>query len=406
MNDHVSRTIRYAWHSLLLHKLQTALSMLGIIFAVTAVVLMLAIAEGAKKETLRQISSLGTNTIVIRQNDLTTDQIQEARKYLSSGLSPQDVTALRFAPDIISVEPLRAIPAKMNKADESEPPLILGATPGFATLKGMEIREGRFLCDLDLERQARVCVIGADTARKLGHIKIGQAVFLEDAPFIVVGILQDRGVSQKTQAALAARDYDRVVFIPSTSWPATSTYGYYAEINVQLASSAELSQYARVMERILLSARNGFKDFQVIVPEELLRQAQAAQRTFNTILGCIAGISLLVGGIGIMNTMIAAVTERTREIGIRRAIGASRNHIIREFLAEAILLTCCGGVFGLVLGSVGAGVVAFWAQWPVAITGWSVMLALLMSLGVGIFFGLYPAKKAAELDPIKALRYE
>ena len=169
---------------------------------------------------------------------------------------------------------------------------------------------------------------------------------------------------------------------------------------------ADLVQYAQAMERMLLRSRNGFKDFQIVVPEELLRQAQAAQRTFNTILGCIAGISLLVGGIGIMNTMIVSVTERTREIGIRRAIGASRNHIVREFLTEAILLTCCGGVFGLVLGSVGAGVVAFWAQWPVAITVSSVVLALLMSLGVGIFFGFYPAKKAAEVDPIKALRYE
>ncbi|MCP4109875.1 MAG: FtsX-like permease family protein [Desulfobacteraceae bacterium] len=391
------------------HKLRSLLSTLGIMFAVGAVISMLAVAEGAKRETLKQISQLGMNTVIIRPSMLTDAQKIAARSNLSKGLAYADVVSMKRLAGVLFIAPVKEVRAGVSGAVEENHPDILCVTPAYQYVKNLVIKQGRFICDEDVVWNNLVCVLGKKVSLALGG-RIGKVIYLENRPYKIVGILEERRLIKGKIPALSVRDFNNAVFIPYgteiISAQASADSGEFSEIFVKLSPGTDVHGYARAIERILLLNHGEFKDFQVVVPEELIRQAWKTQRIFNIVLGCIAGISLLVGGIGIMNIMIASVSERTKEIGIRRAIGADREHIILQFLSEAVILTFMGGLIGVGLGCIGVFVITVFAGWMALITPWSVLAALSMSVFVGVFFGIYPAYRAAVLDPISALRQE
>jgi putative ABC transport system permease protein len=278
-------------------------------------------------------------------------------------------------------------------------------------VRGLEIRSGRFLCELDVAERKDVCVLGHDVAARLGSAgRPGGRIRISNRLFDVVGVMERTEWIKGGAPALSVRNANQNIVIPlgtgRTVVRTPASYTPIDEIVVRCADPDSVTRVGRLMQRILGFHHHGVADFRVVVPQELIRQAQQTQRLFNVVLGCIAGISLLVGGIGIMNIMLATVSERTREIGIRRAVGASRTHIIIQFLVEAVLLTLLGGMIGLGFGLGGARAITLYAGWETIVTVWSVALSLGTSVLVGTFFGLYPAWKASLLDPIEALRYE
>ncbi len=404
--------LRQAYQGLLQHKLRSLLSTLGIVFAVMAVVSMLSIAGGAKRETLEQIGQLGMNNIIVRALSLTEAQKLAASKRLSRGLNELDVASLRSGlPGVSHVAPLKEVQAATSASDREGLIQILGVTEAYRSVHDLSLREGRFIHGRDVENRSLVCVLGVEAARMIGSAgRLGGSVRIEDQEYRVVGILEERRQARNTVVALAVRRTDRAAFIPlGTDPPVTGTVtrsGELSEIVVQVAPGGDVRATAAVVDRILARNHGGVRDFRIVVPQELLAQARRTQRIFNIVLGCIAGISLLVGAIGIMNVMLASVAERTREIGIRRSIGASREHIVVQFLCESVLLTIAGGCLGVVLGVGGAFTIGAFAGWRTALTLWSITISMMMALGVGILSGFYPALKAAQLDPIVALRYE
>jgi putative ABC transport system permease protein len=400
-----------ALRSLGQHKLRSFLSMLGIIFSVVSVILMLAIAEGAKRETMRQIRRLGTNNVILRQASLTDAQRVAAQERLSSGLAPQDARHIEMLEAVERVACVREVQAAVASADENEAFQVLAVTGPYLEVKSLSLASGRPICMNDVDAVNLVCVLGRETAKALGSQgRVGSAIYLEDRAFEVVGQLEDRDWQRSENSALSVRNFNRAVLIPlgSAPWRGKGTDGHsqLSEIIVRLGESSDVSAAAAAINRIVLNNHGGAKDFELVVPQELLAQAERTHQVFNIVLGTIAAISLLVGGIGIMNIMLASVTERTKEIGIRRAIGANRMHISAHFLVESVILTFVGGCVGVLLGGGGTRVISAMAGWPTAMTLWAVSVAVAMAVGVGLASGIYPAIRAARLDPVEALRYE
>jgi len=404
--------MRDAWRALFRHRLRSFLSSLGIVFAVVAVVAMLSIAEGAKQEILEQIERLGTNSIIVRSLQLTRAQETSARRRLSHGLVLSDANALKNAIHAISsVAPVKEVKASLPISIAQDPFEILAITESYQVAKNLAVKQGRFVCNTDVVQKNLVCVLGEEVSRLLGDSgHLGGALRLEDRTYRIVGILQKRQWMRSKSPALAVRNYNRAIFIPIGTEVmdirGQSRFGEISEIWLRVAQNGNVQACAEAVRRILNRIHGGVEDFQVIVPQELLIQAQKTQRIFNIILGCIAGISLFVGGIGIMNTMLASVAERTREIGIRRAIGAAQKHIVLQFLCEAIVLTATGGCIGIILGAGSAIIISKVAGWKTVLTVWSVIVSIAMAGGVGLVSGLYPAVKAARLEPVRALRHE
>jgi putative ABC transport system permease protein len=406
------KIMRDAWRALLRHRLRSFLSSLGIVFAVVAVVSMLSIAEGAKQETLDQIEKLGTNSIIVRSLQLTESQETDPRRRLSHGLSLSDANALKNSIHTLSsIAPVKEVKASLPISAPQDPFEILAITGAYQTAKNLSINQGRFISNTDIVQKNLVCVLGEEVSRLLGDSgHLGEALRLEDRTYRIVGILHKRQWKRSKSPALSVRNYNRIIFIPIGTEvmgkQGQKRFGEISEIWLQVARNENVQASAEAVKRIMSRMHGGVEDFQVVVPQELLIQAQKTQRIFNIILGCIAGISLIVGGIGIMNTMLASVAERTREIGIRRAIGANQNHIVAQFLCEAIVLTTAGGFVGIILGAGSAVIISKVAGWETVLTIWSVIVSILMAGGVGLASGLYPAVKAARLEPVRALRHE
>ncbi len=399
-----------AWRALTLHKLRSLLSTLGIVFAVIAVVTMLAIAEGAKQETLEQNGRLGMNNVIIRQIPLSEAQIRQARQRTTLGLTFTDYNLLHQLPGIANMAAIVEVSANVAELGETEAITLLAVNPGYMRAMGLGMEQGRFIADIDVENAHHIAVIGAELSRRLGPAGgVGAVVHLDRTPFQVVGVLRNRSVTDKEALPVADRDLNNVVLIPLSpghrGMVAADRYGELSEIIITAKTSDDVGPLALAARRALLWSHKEVEDFGIIVPRELLHQANQTQRIFNIVLGGIAGISLLVGGIGIMNIMLANVSERTLEIGIRRAIGANQRHIIMQFLGESTLLTCIGGIIGVLAGICVAFGIDFFIHWRTSVSLWSVTLAVLMSIIVGIVSGLYPAVKAARMDPVKALRF-
>jgi putative ABC transport system permease protein len=410
------KIIKLAIRSLLQHKLRAALSVLGVICGVMAVLAMLSIGEGAKREALSQIEQLGTKNIYLKTILLTEGQQIKASEKLSQGLSLNDANRIRKGcPVLKDIACLKELAASIIGATKEVLPQIVACSASYAQVHSLIISQGRFINHQDMKYKNMVCVMGDSIAKSLGLAgKIGSYIRIENNLFKIVGILKRGEIKTSKSSVVSIRNYNDLVFIPIGAERALNqeivrekrpTTTGLTEIVIQIEKSKQVLMASDIIRRIMEINHSGVEDYQMIVPQELLEQSRKIQRTFNIVLGSIAVISLLVGGIGIMNIMLATVSERTKEIGIRRAVGAAREHIMIQFLAESVILTFSGGVVGIAAGIGGVWLIATIAGWKTIITIWSIIISLLMSTFVGIFFGLYPAYQASRMDPISALRH-
>jgi putative ABC transport system permease protein len=402
---------------MLQHKLRAMLSILGVVCGVAAVLSMLSIGEGAKRETLSQIEQLGTRNIYVKSIPLTEMQERKSRAKLSQGLTLYDAQRIKNGcHNVQDVAGLRELKASVFGAIKDVMPQIVSCSPNYASMLKIPIFDGRFISDPDMQEGKLVCVIGYNVAKNMGASgSIGNYLRIENSLFKIVGILRRIESKAEKSGAISLRNYNDMVFIPLTAAnlvnKSASVIGVTAwpevtELVVGVSTAQQVLKSVPAVKRILEITHGGADDYQIVVPQELLNQSRKIQRTFNIVLGSIAFISLLVGGIGIMNIMLATVSERTKEIGVRRAFGATYSDIIIQFLAESTILTFTGGIIGIIIGLGGVWLISAIAKWNTAITMLSLVLPLLTSILVGIFFGLYPAYAAAKMDPIAALRYE
>jgi putative ABC transport system permease protein len=420
-------TVKLGVKSLMLHKLRSGLTMLGIIFGVCSVIAMLAIGEGASYEAQEAIKRLGSLNIIVRSIK-PADQARQSgmggAMMLDYGLTYKDGARLQSTiPGVKRVLPMRIIRENVRFSQNEFACQVIGTLPFYTEVTGSRLVGGRFLTHLDELHQNNVCVLTVGLARRLFPYQdpLQHAVKIDTFYYRVVGILQEQATEkQRAQTSkVEGETLDNNVYIPiSTS---RSRFG---EILMRRSAGSfeiervELHQITVEMESIdavetadpqiktVLDRFHDQNDYEVIVPLQLLRQAEQTKRIFNIVLGSIAAISLLVGGIGIMNIMLATVTERTREIGVRRALGAKKRDITTQFLVETVVLSIGGGLIGVLVGVLTPLIVSQLTEMKTIITLWSILLAFGISGAVGIIFGLYPASAAAELDPIEALRHE
>ena len=409
-------TVSLSLIGLLSHKLQTLLTMLGIIFGVAAVIAMLSIGEGAKQESLEQIRQMGISNIIVQHWDKEDDQEDsaDADQNKSQGLTWDDARSIeRICLLAEYVTPQRELKIKAQAHGNTFRTMAVGTTADYLTVLDAQMGSGVYFSQEDLRESKRVCVLGADAKRALFFFDdpLGGRVKIRNQWFTVIGVLADKGAAGgKIGGVLEVRNTDEDIYIPLTTmltrfhWePADAEL---SQITVKISASKQLQEAAAIVRTILNRRHRGVEDFKIAIPEELLRQSQKTQQIFNIVMGCIAGISLVVGGIGIMNIMLASVLERTREIGIRRALGARRHDILSQFLVESLLVSLLGGLIGVILGYAVPEIITLYAGWRTIVQPWTIALAFGVSASVGIGFGIYPARQAALLNPIDALRYE
>ncbi len=429
----LKRTTKLGIKSLWMHKLRSSLTTLGIIFGVSSVIAMLAIGEGASREAQAQIARLGSQNIIIKtvkppEGQGVSGQDESMREY---GLTYSDAERFRNSiPNVQVIVPSRLIQQQAWYRNRKVAIEIIGTVPWYPEITPANIQMGRFLASIDLHHKQSVCVIDEQVVTELFLFDdpLGQDIKLQSDYYRVVGVVssQNRGAAAEALTGeVADQKSQGGANVGNIYIPLTTVKNRFGEITLQFSGSSGRSIERVELQEItvkvgsvdevlptrdtletLLARFHKKDDYQVIVPLELLKQAKATQRIFSIVLGSIAAISLLVGGIGIMNIMLATVSERTREIGIRRALGAKKRDIIMQFLSETLMLTLFGGVLGISLGSFIPFMVTRFGGMPTVITRSSLMLSFGISGAIGIIFGLYPAYRAANMDPIESLRHE
>ncbi len=410
---HWSDSLAIGVKGLLLRKHRALLSTLGIVFGVAAVISMMSIGEGAKREAIEQIKLLGTNNIRIKQLQLTGEKREEAERRLPRGLTYDDAILVEESlPFLLGVAPLKFLDAEVRFEGHQGIAQVVGTSPEYEEVTNFRVAEGRFISQFDLRDTKNICILGVEVKQELFGYRdaLGSAVRIGEGWFTVVGVMEPKLIREGRAAAIKVRNINRDVYIPITTalrrFPQTGDPSSIEEIAIRVAQAEDLSPTARLLKGILGQKHRGVEDYEVMVPEELLAQAQRTQRIFNIVMGAIAGISLLVGGIGIMNIMLANVSERTREIGIRRAIGATKGAILAQFLIETVFICLAGGAIGILLGFVMAKIITRYAGWQTGFSLVSILLAFGTSASVGLIFGLFPARRAAQWDPVQALRFQ
>ncbi|MCS7337109.1 MAG: ABC transporter permease [Verrucomicrobiae bacterium] len=400
-------TIRIALRALRRNKLRTALTMLGIIIGVAAVIAMVGIGQGAKAQVESQIASMGQNVILIFSGSVTRSGIHTG--WGSAGtLTVEDAEAIRREiPGVIAVSPEVRSGSQIAAGNQNWFTQVLGESPDYFQIRQWPVVEGAPFTEQDVRSANKVAVIGKTIADQLfpGEDPLGQIVRIRNVPFVVVGVLAPKGLSMMGQ------DQDDVIIIPFTS--AMKRVQGVTTLRAILVQVAKPTMLPVAQQQITELLRQRHKigpgrddDFTVRTQLEIAEMATATARTMTTLLGAIASVSLIVGGIGIMNIMLVSVTERTREIGIRMAVGARARDILLQFLIEAVTLSVIGGLLGIALGIGASNLLASKMNWPTLTSPTAIVVAFVFSAAVGIFFGFYPARKAARLDPIEALRYE
>ncbi len=422
----IKRSFRLGVKSLWLHRLRSLLTVLGIVFGVCSVIAMLAIGEGASFEAQEQIKNLGSQNIILRSVKPPDDQKISASpgdRILDYGLQYADIKRIKATiPGVTVVVPGRVLREYVWHISRRADCEVLATVPWYPQMRNQRVATGRFFTEREMERAVNVCVLGAEMAAKLFPLEVplGRDVRVGSAYYRVIGVMEPLVKNSKTDdtQGVAAPPANRM-FIPLST--ARTRYGEILvkqrsgsfeaekvalhEVTVKVHDPAAVVDISLAIKDVL--DRNHKKqDFDIIVPLELLKRAERTKQIFNIVLGSIAAISLLVGGIGIMNIMLANVTERTREIGIRRALGARRRDIITQFVVEAVMLSGAGGLIGVALGVGIPFLVTHFADMLTIVTFWSPLLAFTISGLVGIVFGLYPAIRAANMDPVEALRHE
>ncbi len=421
-------TFRLGLDNLRLHKLRALLTSLGIIFGVAAVICMLSISEGASADEMRMIQLLGTQNIIInsvkpkQSNPVSTGNTN----LVEYGIAREDLAVIgATVPHLKHVVPLRTVSYRARHGEKVASFETVGTTPAFFEVVNISVADGRTLSDPDLTEKLNVCIIGDGVRVELFPLKdpLGETILVERdrtfLPFEVVGILEQVHTAGAPARGVEERNLNREIFIPFST--AMSQFGeitrrtgagsrefikmQYSGVYVTVDEIENVEPVSKMIARVF-EHRHEDLDYEIKVPLARLKAAEKIKRNNQYVLGFIAGISLLVGGIGIMNIMLATVTERTREIGIRRALGARQRHISIQFLVETVVLSTGGGVVGVVLGMAGAHLVSNIAQWETIVSAWSVAVSFGLSVMVGIVFGLWPAVTAAKLDPIEALRHE
>jgi putative ABC transport system permease protein len=417
-----ARTFRLGLRSLAVHKLRSTLATLGIVLGVASVIVMLAVAEAARYEAVRQIKQLGATNVIVRSVKPARNS-QETEEILTYGLTQEDLERIgETIPSVVSVTPLREFRKEVRHLEHKLEARVVGVMPGYRAMNGLRMNKGRFLSQLDNDRLANVCVLAAESAATLFPLKdpLGQTVRIGEQHFYeVVGVTEPRASSAGVGSSFAAQDYNRDVYIPFATdgvrfgkvliYERAGTFEAerleMSQITVAVDDTTHVRQTAAIIEGLLRQFHKK-QDYALTVPLDLLERTEEVQRTFAYVLGAIASISLLVGGIGIMNIMLATVSERTGEIGIRRALGANRRDILSQFLVETVVLSGGGGLLGVVTGIALSVLVTRVFALETILRPWSPVLAFAVSIGVGVVFGMYPARRAAMMDPIEALRHE
>ncbi|HEX2642552.1 MAG TPA: ABC transporter permease [Thermoanaerobaculia bacterium] len=409
-----SEAFRSALENLAAHKLRSALTMLGMIFGVGAVIAMLSIGAGLERQALGTIERLGVRNVLVRAKEIREEEAEEVRRK-SMGVSFRDAAAIAEAvPGAELVAPrIRIEPYKVLSGSGKTRATLYGVTPRHAELAHLTVEEGRFLDPLDERTHAQVCVIGPGVRRDLfgyGDV-LGREIKVNDLWLEVVGVLApDAPGSGSSFQGVSLESVEHEIYVPVTTadrkLERAALDSPLDEIVVRLKDGAQGPETAAVIRGLLERLHGGAEDYELVVPESLLAQSRRTQRLFNIVMGAIAGISLLVGGIGIMNIMLATVLERTREIGVRRAVGARRQDIRFQFVIESFAISLIGGLAGVAAGLAIARGVAFYTEWDTVVTGASILLSTGVAMTVGLASGIYPAARAASLDPIEALRYE
>ena len=408
-----SEALRSALDSLASHKLRSGLTMLGMMFGVGAVIAMLSIGAGAERQALAIIDRMGLRNIVVRAKEVEAADLDEVRKR-SVGVSLRDVEAIQEAvTGAARVLPRVQIrPFSVRSAWGKSEATVYGVSTEQHEVVPVVLEEGRFFNASEERTHAQVCVLGAAARRELFGVgrALGQVAKLNDVWCEVIGVLAPESAGTASVQGVAVSSTAHEIHVPLTTALRKFEHDPRAaplhEIVVQLEPGVASDVAAAAIDGLLRRLHGGARDYEIVVPEALLEQSQETQNLFNLVMGCIAGISLLVGGIGIMNIMLASVLELTREIGIRRAVGARRRDIRFQFLVTSFTISVIGGSAGVVLGVVIAEVVAAYAGWPTVVTVGSVVLSTGVSVLVGLLSGLFPAIRAARLNPIEALRYE
>jgi len=396
--------IKVALKSLFTNKLRTFLAMLGIIIGVGAVISMLALGAGAQKRVMERIASMGTNLLVVRPGQrgfrgVVSDTSQRLKLADAKAILDQ-------VPNIYQVAPVVRGSSQLKYFDKNTRSNVIGSSITYFPVRNFEIEKGRSFTEGEVKRMARVAVLGPITSENLFEeaSPVGETIKIKGINFRIVGITKAKGSRGRHSPD------DQVIIPYTTAMKQLFGLDYLHEIDIQATDNAALEKLQEATTALLRRRHRLVEgvpdDFRIRNQAEIVETASEVSRTFTILLGSIAGISLLVGGIGIMNIMLVTVTERTREIGVRKAIGAKNRDILLQFLIEAIVLSGFGGIIGVALGIGAAQMIAKWTEFVTVATPSSILLALSFSAAVGIFFGYYPARRAALLDPIEALRYE
>ena len=408
--------LSFGFENLMMHKLRSFLTMLGMIFGVSAVIAMLSIGAGARQQVMALIEQMGVRNVIVEAHEVSAWEDWQKVRQLSLGLTLRDfrVVMANVSGVVQGTPRKRFVPSRMFPKPQHDMPVVYGVNPNYQQIASLSLVQGRFFDDGENEHAVPVAVLGQGARATLfGQSEgVGQYVKVNEQWLHVIGVAGPQLSAQTTIESLPSQDMNNLIYVPlytamlrledSRSNMKDEIDGMY----LQLGSALDTVPTADVVRSLLNISHRNAGDFSVIAPAELLAQQQRTQHIFDLVMVAIASISLLVGGIGIMNIMLASILERTREIGIRRAMGARQKDVIRQFLVEAVLISLLGGLIGIAFGFGMSRLIAWLAGWSTVTTLSSILLAFAFSVSVGLLFGIYPARKAARLDPVEAIRYE
>jgi putative ABC transport system permease protein len=407
---------RMGLENLRAHKLRSLLTMLGMIFGVAAVVAMLSIGAGAQQEVMAFIEQLGVRNLIVEAREAPDSQALQKIRKISPGLNFKDFRVIQANVEGIAAATARKrfTPSKLLPKPQSDPPMVYGVSPAYVDIANLALVSGRFFDERETAGAAPVTVLGEAAAASLfgADESIGRYVKVNEQWFQVIGVAGPQLTVQSDVAGLPAQDRNNLMYVPLYSAIFRLEDGQSGQkdeidgIYLQMKQGADIPSAAALLRGLLNVSHRQAGDFTIVSPAELLAEQRRTQRVFEMVMVAIASISLLVGGIGIMNIMLASVMERTREIGIRRAIGAKRRDVIRQFLIETTIISLAGGVLGVVVGVALSRMIGYLAGWSTIVTTTSIVLAFFVSVTIGQVFGRYPAARAATLDPVTALHYE